>query len=200
MNNLRAKLLLWGALWDVQVGLCVTYNLRAMISKSYTSASFGAGFSSSTFCTAAAISVLGVSIISFFLFFMKWSVYKLNTCCRTQFGSQVWTGELEEKNPFRFQRKAGRKCWMPTKFSHSVEREREMSWNWACKVNTGLRWSAPGQTYCRTQPASLEQGVWRLTVLYSLWPGGNQNFQEHLFILSVLDLKDRKIEVANLLY
>lgn len=54
---------------------------------------------------------------------------------------------------------------MPTKFSHFVEREREMSWNCSCEVNTGLRWSAPGQTYCRTRPASLERGVWRLNCL-----------------------------------
>lgn len=58
--------LLWDALWDVQVGLCISYNLPAAISKSYTSTSFGAGFSSATFCAAAANSVLGVNIIFFF--------------------------------------------------------------------------------------------------------------------------------------
>lgn len=110
LNNLCAKLLLWSALWDVQVGLCMSFNLLAVISKSCMSASFGAGFSFSTFCVAVANSVLGVNFFFTPFFSLKWSAYKLNTRCQTQFSSQAWTRELEEKTPFRFQGEAGRKC------------------------------------------------------------------------------------------
>ena len=194
LNNLCTRRFLWGALC---AGRTVrVYNLPAVISKSCTNAAFGAGFSSSTRCAAAANGVLGGNIMGVVLFFfVQWSMYKLKMCCRMQLSSQVWTGELEDKTPFRFQREAGRKCWMPTEFSHFVEkreREREMSWNWACKVNTG--WSM--DRYMDRCTAGLGQhrwskvcGDWTVFTLTRWKP----NFPEPRFILPVLCLKDRKI-------